>query len=143
VVLACRREDMTERELKLRTWKFAVDILNLVDRLPTRRSANIIGGQLGRCGTAVAANYRAACRGRSHKEFTAKIGVVEEEADESTFWISLLIASGNATKEQIGPLLNESRELTAIFTSSSKTAKKNSLKKQGKKNVPTKKDSPN
>ena len=92
---------MTERELKLRTWKFAVDILKLVDRLPNRRSAVIVGGQLGRCGTAVAANYRAACRARSHKEFTAKIGVVEEEADESTFWISLLSASGNCTKKSI------------------------------------------
>ena len=134
--------EMTERELKLRTWKFAVDILKLVDGLPTRRSANIIGGQLGRCGTAVAANYRAACRGRSHKEFTAKMGVVEEEADESTFWISLLLASGNATKEEINPLLNESRELTAIFTASSKTAKKNNSRKQNQKKTTRKKGSP-
>ena len=128
------RGEMDEREIKLRTWKFAVDILKVVDQLPNRRSATIIGGQLGRCGTAVASNYRATCRARSHKEFIAKIGVVEEEADESTFWISLLVASGNSTKEAIGPLLKESRELTAIFTESSKTAKRNSAKKQTKKN---------
>ena len=119
---------MTEKELKLRTWKFAVAILKLVDGLPNRRSAVIVGGQLGRCGPAVAANYRATCRGRSHKEFTARMGVVEEEADESTFWLGLLLATGNGTKEEITPLLNESRELTAIFTSASKTAKQNEAK---------------
>ena len=133
---------MDERELKLRTWKFAVDILKLVDRLPNRRSANIVGGQLGRCGTAVAANYRATCRGRSHKEFTARIGVVEEEADESTFWLSLLPASGNCTKEEIDPLLKESRELTAIFTASSKTAKRNKAKDSKAKKPPKGKDPP-
>ena len=127
---------MTEKELKLRTWKFAVAILKLVDGLPNRRSAVIIGGQLGRCGPAVAANYRATCRGRSHKEFTARMGVVEEEADESTFWLGLLLATGNGTKEEITPLLNESRELTAIFTSASKTAKQNEAK-----NTKTKKSS--
>jgi len=133
---------MDERELKLRTLKFAVDILKLVDILPNRRNANIIGGQLGRCGTAVAANYRAACRGRSHKEFTAKIGVVEEEADESTFWLCLLLASGNSTKEGIDPLLKESRELTAIFTSSSKTAKRNIAKNTKSKKPPKGKNPP-
>ena len=87
---------MTEKELKLRTWKFAVNILKLVDGLPNRRSAVIVGGQLGRCGPAVAANYRATCRGRSHKEFTARMGVVKEEADESTFWLALLLATGKS-----------------------------------------------
>jgi len=124
---------MNERELKLRTKKFAVDILKLVDRLPKTRSGNIIGGQLGRCGTSVAANYRAACRGRSNDEFIAKMGVVEEEADESTFWIDILPATGNATNEDITPLLKESRELTAIFTSSNKTAKQNRATKKAKK----------
>ena len=131
-----QRDGMTEKELKLRTWKFAVAILKLVDGLPNRRSAVIVGGQLGRCGPAVAANYRATCRGRSHKEFTARMGVVEEEADESTFWLGLLLATGNGTKEEITPLLNESRELTAIFTSASKTAKQNEAK-----NTKTKKSS--
>ena len=119
-----------ERELKQRTRKFAVDILNFVDKLPNRRSAKIVGDQLGRCATSLAANYRAACRGRSGKEFISKIGVVEEEADESTFWLDILGDTKNATKEDIDPLLKEARELTAIFTASSKTAKNNSKKKK-------------
>jgi 23S rRNA-intervening sequence protein len=74
---------MTEKELKVRTRRFAVEILNFVDDLPNRRSSNIIATQLGRCASSVASNYRAACRGRSHAEFISKIGIVEEEADES------------------------------------------------------------
>jgi four helix bundle protein len=116
---------MTERELKIRTRKFAVNVLNIVDQLPQRRSANIIANQLGRCASAVAANYRAACRARSHAEFVAKIGIVEEEADESTFWLDITVETQNASIELIQTLLNESRELTAIFTASTKTAKKN------------------
>ena len=119
---------MTEKELKLRTWKFAVAILKLVDGLPNRRSAVIIGGQLGRCGPAVAANYRATCRGRSHKEFTARMGVVEEEADESTFWLGIIPETNNADRIAVDPLLKEARELTAIFTAASKTAKSNKNK---------------
>ena len=118
---------MTEMELKIRTRKFAVTMLNFVDQLPNRRSAYIIGNQLGRCASSVAANYRAACRARSHAEFIAKMGIVEEEADESTFWLNIIIDTQNASKEIVIPLLNESRELTAIFTASSKTAKKNKL----------------
>lgn len=116
---------MTEQELKIRTRKFAVDIFNFTDKLPNRRSAQIIGGQLARCASSVAANYRAACRGRSHKEFTSKIGTVEEEADESTFWLDILPATKNATQVEVDPFLNEARELTAIFTASNKTAKRN------------------
>ncbi len=119
---------MTEKELKIRARKFAVDILNFVDNLPNRRSANIIGNQLGRCASSVASNYRAACRGRSHAEFVSKIGVVEEEADESTFWLDIIPDTKNGTKETITSLLNESRELTAIFTAASKTAKGNKTK---------------
>jgi four helix bundle protein len=114
---------MTEKELKIRTRKFAVDVLNFVDGLANRRSANMIGNQPGRCASSVASNYRKACRGRSHAEFIAKIGVVEEEADESTFWLDIIPDTKNGTKETIAALLNESRELTAIFTAASKTAK--------------------
>jgi four helix bundle protein len=116
---------MTEKDLKIRTRKFAVDILNFTDKLPNRRSGNIIGNQLGRSASSVAANYRAACRGRSHAEFIAKIGVVEEEADESTFWLDIIPDTKNATIEEVEPLLKEARELTAIFTAASKTAKQN------------------
>jgi four helix bundle protein len=116
---------MTEKELKIRTRKFAVDVLNFVDRLPNRRGANIIGNQSGRSGSSVASNYRAACRARSHAEFISKIGIVEEEADESTFWLDILPDTKNTTIEITTPLLNEARELTAIFTAASKTAKQN------------------
>jgi four helix bundle protein len=119
---------MTEKELKIRTRKFAIDILNFVDKLPNKKSANIIGNQLGRSASSVAANYRAACRGRSHAEFVAKIGVVEEEADESVFWLDITPETKNATTEEVLPLLNEARELTAIFTAASKTAKQNKNK---------------
>jgi four helix bundle protein len=116
---------MTEKELKIRTRKFAVDRLNFVDKLPNRRSGNIMGNQLSRSVSSVAANYRAACRGRSHAEFVAKIGIVEEEADESTFWLDIIPETKNATTDKVDPLFKESRELTAIFTAASKTAKQN------------------
>ena len=123
---------MTEKELKIRTKKFAVAILNLVDELPNRRSANIIGNQLGRSASSIASNYRAACRARSHAEFISKIGIVEEEADESTFWLDIIPETKNSTVELVTPLLNEARELTAIFTAASKTAKQNKVIKNAK-----------
>ena len=116
---------MTEKELKIRTRKFAIDVLNFVDKLPNRRSGNIIGNQLGRSASSVAANYRAACRGRSRAEFIAKMGTVEEEADESTYWLDIIPETKNASAEEVDPLLKEARELTAIFTASNKTAKAN------------------
>ena len=123
---------MTEKELKVRTRKFAVEILNFVDKLPNKRSANIIGNQLGRSASSIASNYRAACRARSHAEFISKIGIVEEEADESTFWLDIIPETKNSTVELITPLLNEARELTAIFTAASKTAKQNKAIKNAK-----------
>jgi four helix bundle protein len=80
---------------------------------------------LVRCGTSVGANYRSACRGRSKTEFIAKLGIVEEEADESGFWLELLIEGEIMKNELVEPLLVEAGELTAIFTSSIKSAKKN------------------
>ncbi|MEO5564786.1 MAG: four helix bundle protein, partial [Chitinophagaceae bacterium] len=119
---------VTEKELKIRTRKFAVNVLNFTDKLPNRRSANIIGNQLGRCASSVAANYRAACRGRSHAEFISKIAIVEEEADESTFWLDIIVETQNAQTEDVKSLLDEARQLTAIFTASNKTAKQNKTK---------------
>jgi four helix bundle protein len=116
---------MTEKELKIRTRKFAIEVLNFVDELPNRKSANIIANQLGRCASSVAANYRAACRARSHNEFISKISVVEEEADESTFWLDIIPETKNADRVIVESLLIEARELTAIFTAANKTAKAN------------------
>ena len=100
-------------------------VLNFIDKLPNRRSGVIIANQLGRCASSVAANYRAACRGRSHKEFVAKLGIVEEEADESTFWLDIISETHNLSAEEVFPLLKEARELTAIFTAANKTARRN------------------
>jgi four helix bundle protein len=85
--------------------------------------AQVIGKQLLRSGTSVAANYRAACRARSKAEFIAKIGIVLEEVDESVLWIEMLIDAEILKKERVDQLLNEARQLTAIFTASRQTAK--------------------
>lgn len=116
---------MTEAELKSRTKKFAVDIFKFIEELPTIKSTNIIANQLGRCASSIGANYRAACRARSHKEFISKIGIVEEESDESVFWIELLIETNKTINARAQVLLQEAKELTAIFTVTHKTAKRN------------------
>lgn len=116
---------MTEKELKIRTRKFTVDILNFIDKLQAKRSATIIANQLGRCASSVAASYRAACRARSHAEFISKITIVEEEADETAFWLDIIPETNNAGQDEIQLLLDEARQLTAIFTAACKTAKKN------------------
>src|SRR6266571_1871525 len=85
---------MTEDELKKRTKQFALRILKLISALPNTTAGRTIGNQLARSGTSVPANYRAACRGRSKAEFISKLGVVEEEADESAFWLELIIEGG-------------------------------------------------
>ena len=86
---------MNAEELKTRTKRFSLRVLKLVAALPNNVQGRAVGGQLVRAGTSVGANYRAACRGRSRAEFVAKIGVVEEEADESAFWMELIIEGGS------------------------------------------------
>jgi len=93
------------------------------DSLPRSPDAQVMGKQLLRCGTSVAANYRAVCRARSKPEFIAKIGVVVEESDESVFWLELLSETNTISAERIKSLLNEAHELTAIFTASQRTAR--------------------
>lgn len=114
---------MTPEELKGRTKSFALRIIKLVDSLPSRRSAEIIGRQLLRSGCSVGANYRAACRARSHAEFIAKMGIVLEEADESAYWMELLAESGCTKAPRLAALLKESNELVAICVASINTAK--------------------
>ncbi len=109
---------MNQQELKDRTKQFALRVMKLVDALPRTRSANAIGNQLVRSGTAVGANYRATCRARSKAEFIAKIGVVEEEADESAFWMELIITSELLPAPKVSALLQEANELTAIMAAS-------------------------
>jgi len=111
------------RDLKLRTKTFAIEIIRLVESLPRGRSAEIIGRQLLRSGTSVAANYRAARRARSRREFLAKLGIVEEEADESYFWLELLADAGLSASADTDRLRNEANQLVAIIISSIRTAR--------------------
>ena len=113
---------MNETEMKQRTKQFALRVLKLADALPKTRSGNAIAGQIVRSGTSVAANYRALCRAKSRADFVNKTSIVEEEADETCFWLELLIDRGLLAGERVQPLLNEANQLTAIFVASRKTA---------------------
>ena len=113
---------MDERELKQRTKQFALRVMKLVGALPHGSVARTIGNQLVRSSTSVGANYRAACRGRSKAEFVAKLGIVVEEADESAYWLELIIEGQLLAANLIEPLLQEANELTAIMVASRKTA---------------------
>jgi len=113
---------MKPDDLKNRTKQFALRVLKLVAALPNNLSGKTIGGQLVRSGTSVGANYRAACRARSKAEFIAKIGIVEEEADESAFWMELIIDGKLLVAPQVQPLLNEANEIAKIMASSRKSA---------------------
>ena len=117
---------MDAEDLKKRTKEFALRILKLVDALPNNLQGRTIGGQLVRSGTSVGSNYRAACRGRSRAEFIAKLGIVEEEADESAFWLELVIETALLKAGHVQPLLDEPNELTRIMAGSRVTASKSS-----------------
>jgi four helix bundle protein len=114
---------VTPDELKKRAKQFALRILKLVDAIPNTRSGRIISGQLARAGTSVGANYRAACKARSKKEFVSKIGIVEEEADECEYWLELIMESGLLTERKVRPLHQEAVEIRSIMSPSSKSAK--------------------
>ena len=113
---------MDAEELKKRTKRFALRILKLVSALPNSLQGRTVGGQLVRSGTSVGSNYRAACRGRSRAEFVATLGIVEEEADESAFWLELIIEGGLLKASRVQPLLDEANELTRIIAGSRITA---------------------
>jgi four helix bundle protein len=118
---------MTERELLEQTKQFALRIFRLVGALPQTIQGKAVVAQLIRSGTSVAANYRAACRARSKAEFVAKLGVVEEEADESAFWLELIIETDLLSLGKVKPLLIEAREIVAMMASSKKTAAKSQI----------------
>jgi four helix bundle protein len=114
---------MNAEDLKGRTREYALRIIQAVRSLPTDQVAQHMGRQLLRSATSVAANYRAACRSRSRSEFVAKMGVVEEEADESVFWMELLVDAGVLPQGRVRNLLREGNELVAIAVSSKRTAR--------------------
>ena len=113
---------MTQDELKKRSKEFALRIINLVETFPNTFLGRHVGGQLVRSGTSVPANYRAACRARSNADFIAKMGIVEEEADESAFWIEFAVDTKLTKAVLVADLLDEASQLVAIFVSSINTA---------------------
>lgn len=116
---------MNAAELKERTKQFALRVITLVEALPNTKSGNAIAKQLVRSGTSVGANYRASCRARSKAEFIAKLGIVEEEADESCFWLERIVEGGWLPTTKVSALLKESGELTAIMAASRISAARN------------------
>ena len=114
---------MDKAELKQRTKKFAIDIIRFIEELPHKHSLDILSGQLLRSSTSIGANYRSACRGKSTADFINKIIIVEEEADESVYWLELMEESGLVASANLTQLKREANEFTAIFTAIGKTAK--------------------
>jgi four helix bundle protein len=117
-------ESMNPEEMKARTMKFSLRVVKMVDSLPRGKASDVMGRQLLRSGTSVAANYRAACRSRSSADFINKMSIVEEDADESIFWMELLGESGLINELRTKELMKEANELLAITVSSINTARK-------------------
>jgi len=110
-------------ELKQRTKTYALRVIKVIEALPNSRTADVLGKQLLRCATSVGANYRAACRARSNADFIAKMGIVEEEADESLYWMELLIEGQLISQERLADLMQEGNEIVAIVVASIRTAR--------------------
>ncbi len=115
---------MKETDLKLRTKRFALDVIKFSETLPKDEASRIPGRQLLRSGTSVGANYRAAKRAKLNADFIQKMGTVEEEADESGYWLELFLESGRSSGKLVDPLLIEANELVAITVGSINTARK-------------------
>lgn len=122
---------MDANELKSRTKQFGLRVIKLVYSLPASKTANVIGNQLLRSALSVGANYRAACRGRSKPDFISKVGIAIEEADESLYWLELLIEAGIVPEARLSMLIQEGNELISILTASVKTARRKPTEKRG------------
>ena len=130
-ILDCRKPDtktfwlrekgVNEELFKARTRKIALDIIELAESLPRSRTADVIGRQLIRSGTSIGANYRAACRGKSKADVLSKLAIVEEEADETIYWLELLIESKIVEFSRVNLLLRECNEIVAMIVASIKT----------------------
>jgi four helix bundle protein len=119
-----RCDDMKPNDLKERTKRFALQIIEFTESLPKNQTVSVLSRQLLRCGTSVGANYRSATRARSNADFLSRMGIVEEEADECGYWIELLIGSRKVSPSVAAPLLTEAGELVAIAVASIKTARR-------------------
>ena len=114
---------MNPEQMKARTRAFALRVIRLAESLRKNPTGNVIRNQMLRCGPSVGANYRAACRAKSKADFISKMGTVEEEADETMYWIELSIDAELFKRDQVADLLNEADEILSIVVSSIKTAK--------------------
>ena len=112
---------MTTNELKLRTKNFSLMVIDLVEKLPNSISVRVIANQIVKSGSSVGANYRAVCRARSDREFVSKMNIVLEEADETLFWLEIIIAKQWMSNPELEAIWKEGNELTALFVSSLKT----------------------
>jgi four helix bundle protein len=115
---------MNKDDMKHRTRQFALRVIHLVESLPKGRTEDVLGKQLLRSGTSVGANYRAACRAKSTADFVYKMGIVEEETDESLYWMELLVEARIMESKKLEPLMKEANELLAITVASIITARK-------------------
>jgi len=113
-----------KRRSKIEPKKLALQIIELVEELPNRRTADVIGRQLLRSGTSVGANYRSACRGKSTADVLSKLAIVEEQADESVYWMELLVEAGIIPETRVSALMRETNEILAITVASIKTLRK-------------------
>ena len=123
---------MNEALMKKRTKEFAKNIIKLCRKLPDNREGKLIGNQIFRSGTSVAANYRAACRARSRAEFISKLAIVEEEADETLFWLELIKEMEILDNTLLDSLMKENDEIIAIIVSSIKTSRKRKETREAK-----------
>lgn len=115
--------------LRARTKQFALRVVRLVASLPRGKIEDMIAGQLLRAGTSVGSNYRAVCRARSRADFVAKMGIVEEEADESLYWMEILVEAGLVRQDLLQPLMAEADQILAMVVSSIRTARSSSRRK--------------
>ncbi len=115
-------DEMKTEQMIHRTKQLSLDVITLVEAIPKGRTTGIIAKQILRSATSVGANYRAAQRGRSKREFSAKLGIVLEECDETLFWLELLEATGLGPLERIRALLNEAGQLTSILSAANRSA---------------------
>ncbi len=119
-----KEANMDKIDLKERTKRFVLMVINIVEMLPKGRTIDVLSRQLLRSGTSVGANYRAACRAKSTADFISKMGIVEEEADETIHWMELIIEAGFSRQRELNSLLDEANQILAITVSSIKTARK-------------------
>jgi four helix bundle protein len=116
---------MEKEEFLKRTMNFGLRVIRLVESLPKKQVATVLGNQLLRAGTSVGANYRAAVRGKSRADFIAKMGIVEEECDEALYWMEMLIESGSVKPNLLKSLIDEGNQILSIVVASIRTARRN------------------